>query len=211
MHGRATTVASRSEKGGATALDASLVSTRGIRPALGRLAGAAVVAATALGAVPLGAALAQSTPAAAVAPLARCATAQLVVWLNTQGNGAAGSVYYDLQFTNLGQRACTLSGFPGISALSLSRQQLGSPAAWDHTHPARPVTIKPGSSATAVLRIVDVYNYPNALCRRQQSRGIRVYPPGERQSAFVPFPFAACARPGPRYLSVGAIQASANG
>lgn len=182
------------------------------RPAMRRLAGAVLVAATGFGAVPLGTALTPSAPAAAaVAPGARCETAQLVVWLNTQGNGAAGSVYYHLQFTNLGQRACTLDGFPGISALSLSRHQLGSPAAWDHTHPARPVSIKPGSSATAVLRIVDVYNYPNALCRRQESRGIRVYPPGERQSAFVPFPFAACARPGPRYLSVGAIQASAIG
>jgi len=48
--------------------------------------------------------------------------------MDTQGDGAAGSVYYTLQFTNLSGHACTLRGYPGVSAVSLSGHQLGAPA-----------------------------------------------------------------------------------
>src|SRR5690349_5898638 len=37
-----------------------------------------------------------------------CATSGLDIWLNTQGNGAAGTIYYDLEFTNLSGSTCTL-------------------------------------------------------------------------------------------------------
>src|ERR1700722_12439051 len=44
------------------------------------------------------------------AGLPSCTTANLDVWLNTEGNGAAGSSYYNLNFTNLSSHACTLRG-----------------------------------------------------------------------------------------------------
>jgi hypothetical protein len=34
-----------------------------------------------------------------------CATRNLVVWLDTNGDAAAGSVHYELQFTNLSSRS----------------------------------------------------------------------------------------------------------
>src|SRR6516162_7596320 len=46
--------------------------------------------------------------AGATAAAPRCSTSGLVVWLDTQGNGAAGSVYYHLKLTNLSARTCTL-------------------------------------------------------------------------------------------------------
>src|SRR5438067_13911021 len=49
----------------------------------------------------------------------RCANSQLVVWLDTQGNGAAGSITYDIELTNLSGHRCTLFGYPGVSAVSL--------------------------------------------------------------------------------------------
>jgi hypothetical protein len=36
--------------------------------------------------------------------------------------------------------------------------------------------------------------------------GLRVYPPGQTASKLVPFPFRACSRSGPGYLSVEAVQ-----
>ena len=95
----------------------------------GRLAGAAVLACAA--ALAPAAALADTASLAAPAAQAgtpRCATSGLVVWMDTQGDGAAGSVYYTLQFTNLSGHACTLRGYPGVSAVSLSGHQLGAPA-----------------------------------------------------------------------------------
>lgn len=49
-----------------------------------------------------------------------CTTAGLVVWLNTQTNHAAGSAYYELEFTNLSGRGCVLRGYPGVSAANLA-------------------------------------------------------------------------------------------
>jgi Domain of unknown function (DUF4232) len=77
-------------------------------------------------------ALAASVPAAthvaAAASTPRCTTSGLVVWLNTQGDGAAGSTYYKLQLTNLSGNACTVQGFPGVSAVGLADGQVGRPA-----------------------------------------------------------------------------------
>ena len=75
----------------------------------GRLAGAAVACAALLTAV-----AAPAPAGAARAP--RCATSGLVVWLDTQGDGAAGSIYYKLELTNLSRHTCTLLGYPGVSA-----------------------------------------------------------------------------------------------
>ena len=69
--------------------------------------------------------LAAPAGAAAAATAPKCATSSLVVWLDTDGNGSAGSVYYNLEFTNLSARTCTLTGYPGVSAVGLGGGQLG--------------------------------------------------------------------------------------
>jgi len=48
-----------------------------------------------------------------------CETPGLVEWLNTTGNGAAGSISYKLQFTNLSGHRCTLNGFPFVLGVGL--------------------------------------------------------------------------------------------
>jgi Domain of unknown function (DUF4232) len=136
-----------------------------------------------------------------------CTTGGLVVWLNTQGNGAAGSSYYTLELTNLSGHSCTLRGYPGVSAVDLSGRQIGSPAGRDTGGGAvRVVTLANGHAATATLRIVDALNFPNSRCRLVTAAGLRVYPPDQTASKVVPFPFAACARTGTTYLSIRAIQ-----
>src|SRR5262249_24564535 len=66
----------------------------------------------------------------------RCATSGLVVWANADyGGGYAGGYYYTISFTNLSGHACTLQGYPGVSAVSLTGHQLGSPAGWRSMKP----------------------------------------------------------------------------
>jgi uncharacterized protein DUF4232 len=133
-----------------------------------------------------------------------CSAGQLVVWLDTQGDHAAGSAYYGLRFTNLGA-TCTLRGFPGVSAVGLTGQQLGKPASRERAVGARLVTLNRGSTANAVLRITNVHNFSRSACRPVSAAGLRVYPPNQRSSKLVPFPFDACAGR-PVFLSVRAVQ-----
>jgi hypothetical protein len=51
---------------------------------------------------------------------ARCSTSGLVVWLDTRGDGAAGSTYFNLKLTNPSGHVCTLTGYPGVSAVDLA-------------------------------------------------------------------------------------------
>lgn len=146
------------------------------------------------------------TPAPTIASTPKCATSRLVVWLDTQGNGTAGSIYYTLELTNLSTHACTLGGYPGVSAVNLAGHQLGSAASRDTAHKPHVVTLAPGASATAVLRIVDAGNFPSSSCHQVTAAGLRVFPPNMTSSKVVPFPFSACSQAGPVYLSVRAVQ-----
>jgi Protein of unknown function (DUF4232) len=146
------------------------------------------------------------TAAARYSAAPNCATAQLVVWLDTTAGHAAGSTYYTLEFTNLSPSACTLTGYPGVSAFDLRGRMIGSPAARNPAHPVRPVTLRPGAAATAVLQIVDAHNFQRAACRSTTAAGLRVYPPNQSAAKMVPFPFLACLRIGPHYLTVEAVR-----
>ena len=150
-------------------------------------------------------------PASAAAPARaattpRCATSGLVVWLDTEGNGTAGSIYYTLELTNLSGHTCTLFGYPGVSAVGLGGHQLGSAASRDSTTPPHTVTLAPGAGAPAVLRIVEAGNFPSSACHQVTAAGLRVYPPNRTTSRVIPFPFLACARTGPVYLSVRVVR-----
>ncbi len=159
-----------------------------------------------------------TTLVGATTAVPRCTTAQLVVWLDTTGSGAAGSSYYNLEFTNLSAHSCSLIGYPGVSAMSVAGQQLGSAASHDAEHPAALITLASGSAnagldgfrtgntATVVLVITDASNYTNSACRRVAAAGLRVYPPNQTASKFVSFPFVACSHHGPLVLHVESVQ-----
>jgi Protein of unknown function (DUF4232) len=100
-------------------------------------------------------AAAGTTAAAPAASTPRCAASCLVVWLDVPpGNHYAGGAFYYLEFTNLSGHACTLAGYPGVSAVGLSGRQLGSPAGWV-APAATTVRLASGATATAHLQITD--------------------------------------------------------
>ena len=156
-----------------------------------------------------GTALASDTARTAAAAVPSCTAAQLGAWVAiTQGNGAAGSVFYPLQFTNLSRHACAMRGFPGVSAIDRNGHQLGSPAAWDHVVPARTVVLAPGATAHTILRYGDAEVTTAPGCHPVFSTfELRVYPPGQRQATLAAFDLEACSHAGPVYLDVEPIQA----
>jgi hypothetical protein len=158
----------------------------------------------ALAAVAVLAALLSPASMAKVIP-SKCSTSALVIWLNTTGDGAAGSTFYKLYLTNLSRRACSLKGYPGVSAVDLSGRRLGRAASRETFQTPAAVTLVSGGAATAVLRIVDAANFTASACREVSAAGLRVYPPGQTRSKVVPFPFKTCSRAGPSDLSVRAV------
>ncbi|MHB1809381.1 MAG: DUF4232 domain-containing protein [Solirubrobacteraceae bacterium] len=134
-----------------------------------------------------------------------CASSGLVLWLDTQGNGSAGSSYYKLELTNLSGRTCTLAGFPRVSAVGLGGRQLGSSARREGSA-GKSVTLAGGATAMAMLRIVEAGNYPASKCGRVTAAGLRVHPSGQGSAKTIPFPFEACSRSGPAYLAIGPVK-----
>ena len=131
-----------------------------------------------------------------------CETPGLVIWLDTNGKVTTGNAFFNLQFTNLSGHACTLNGFPFVTAVSLAGSQLGHRAGFDRTITPHSVTLKEGATVKAVLQIEDVGNIPPAKCKPVTAAGLRVFPPNQTQSRRIPFPFPACSKTGPQYLEI---------
>jgi hypothetical protein len=173
-----------------------------------RLAGTAAIACAAA-LIPVASLAATASPSApaAVASTPGCTTAGLVIWL-TYHDGAAGTLYYNINFTNLSGHACTLRGHAGVSAVNLSGRQLGLPAGWGNAR-LRTVRLANGATATAPLAIAEVSSFtnPGRPCRAVPAAGLRVYPPNQVTSKVIPYPIRACSsRTGPVYMNVGPLQ-----
>ena len=172
--------------------------------AAGLIAASAAVTAGSSGAV-----LVADTSHAAPAAVRACTADDLGVWLAVaQLDGAAGSVYYPLQFTNLSRHACAMRGFAGVSAVDRNLHQLGSPAGRAHVVPVRTVVLAPGRTAHAVLRYGDVTVSTAPGCHPTfRTFELRVYPPGQYHATYAAFDFEVCSHAGPVYMDIGPIQA----
>ena len=96
-------------------------------------------------------------------------------------------MFRPLLLTNTGQRTCELVGYPGVSYVTGDDGHQVGPAA-EMDGPRNPqVNLAPGRAAAAQLRLVNVRNFDEAACKPVAVRGVRVYPPGDTASLFVPF------------------------
>jgi hypothetical protein len=143
----------------------------------------------------------QAARSAAVLP--RCGTGALTAWLGIPGDGHAGGTSYQLELSNTSAHACTLYGYPGVSALAPGGHQLGHAAGRGPASANRLVTLGRGATAHVQLQITDVANFPASSCGQTTAVALRVYPPGATRSLEVPFTFRACGQTGPVYLHVG--------
>lgn len=88
--------------------------------------------------------------------------------------------------TNTGTADCSLQGWPGVSLVGNGNgTQLGKAADFDRSTAHSTVTLSPGASAKAPLRITQAHNYSNDDCKPQTADGFRIYPPGSTASLFI--------------------------
>jgi len=153
------------------------------------------------------AAWAATSASAAAASIPECTTGNLAVSVSPdRGNGAAGSIYYPLDFTNVGNHTCYLVGWPGVSATNATGTQLGSAAARDSSAPRQIVNVSPGGTAHAVLRYVDVQIDSSAGCKQTAAAFLKVYPPDQTSARRAFFSLPVCTVPGRIYLRIWRIQ-----
>jgi hypothetical protein len=111
-------------------------------------------------------------------------------------NGAAGSVYYPLQFTNTSDVTCTMYGYPGVALVSQQGGSLVGPAAVRNpTFHAGVVTLAPGGVAHASLQVAVAANYTASACVPVTGHSLQVYPPGNYAALYVPFTAQMCSKP----------------
>ena len=150
-----------------------------------------------------------------------CATSGLEAWLGlaeTPGSTSVtgighrlepGGTYYTLEFTNVSARACSLYGYPEVSAYvggQVGGTQIGSAAGDDTSVRPRPVTLAPGQTAHSVLRVTSTETFQPTLCAQVTAPELRVRLPDQVRPAFVPIHLSACSKKGQEFLSVQAIQ-----
>ncbi len=117
-----------------------------------------------------------------------CPTSQLRVAF-APGQGAAGTFYSGIVFTNRGTTRCSIAGYPGVSLLDSQRQIIDQPAQ-RNPQPLTYVLLDPGKSATATLTVNP--NYCSNIRPPGQASFIRVFPPGERADVVISADLIAC-------------------
>jgi hypothetical protein len=115
--------------------------------------------------------------------VSRCLSSQLSLSLGSS-QGAAGSTYRPIVFTNTGSHACELHGYPGVSFVDASGAQLGK-AAREEPGKERTVKLASGGAANALLQEPDPGVFTASDCQATQADRLRVYPPGETTPLFL--------------------------
>jgi len=126
--------------------------------------------------------------------------------------GAAGSVYQVIEFTNISNSTCTLYGYPGVSLASGSPvTQVGAAASRSTATAAAVVTLAPGQTGNALLRITQALNYPSATCSPAPTTYLQIYPPDQFTPLYLAYKTTGCAKTSVNLLSVGVITAGTGG
>jgi hypothetical protein len=150
-----------------------------------------------------------SSPAASPSEVAAagCATSVLKAVVNTsQAGGAAGSVYYPIDFTNTSGSTCTLYGYPGVSfTTGRGGSQIGRPASRNPAGPPVTVTLTPGGVAHATVQVAQAGNYSRPACQPVTAHWLKIYPPNQTAPLYIRFTTQACSHKVP---SAGGSQLS---
>lgn len=142
-----------------------------------------------------------------------CTTAALKVAIGS-GQGAAGSSFYPIDFTNNSSASCTLYGYPGVSFVTaVGGSQIGPAATRNNAITPALVTLAAGATAHATLQVVNAGNYPASKCTIVHTHWLRVYPPDQFTALYVSFSSQTCGggASAQGILSVQTVQPGATG
>jgi hypothetical protein len=154
------------------------------------------------------------TSSAAVNPNAAggppgCATRDLKATVGV-AQGAAGSVYQVIDFTNIGTASCSLYGYPGVSLAGGSPvTQIGAAASRSPQAGPALVTLAPGDVANTLLRITQAQNYPSSKCSPVASTYLQIYPPNQTTPIYLGYKSTGCSATGVNLLTVSVVQTGA--
>ena len=98
-----------------------------------------------------------------------CTPSELKITQSTP-NGYAGGVNVTIVFTNASHGPCSLYGYPGVSLVSTSHQQIGLAAKRSSTVPVKAIVLAPGTHADASVQIVDALNFRPPHATRSRPR-----------------------------------------
>ena len=125
------------------------------------------------------------------------------------GQEPLGSTFIPLEFTNVGNRTCTLQGYPAVAALDRNGNQLGPAAIRSHSS-SPTVTLAPGQTAHAVLQYIQAVATNCPPAQQVPAFELRVNPPNRTNADHALFDFETC--PGNTvYLEVTAIRGGTQG
>jgi hypothetical protein len=145
-----------------------------------------------------------ASPTVAGAAVA-CPTRSLGLKLGS-GEGAAGSTFQVIDFTNISNATCTLYGYPGVSlAGGKPVTQIGLAAAESHATARKLVTLSPGAVANAVLQIAHAVNFPPAKCGLVTANFLQIYPPNQTTPVDLHYRSQTCAKK-VQILAISVIQ-----
>lgn len=161
--------------------------------------------------------IAVSVPAATAATTAArpavpsCATNQVKAAMGSS-DGTAGAVYTSVDFTNVSALTCTLYGYPGISlADGAPYTQIGQSAGWNAASAPTLITLAPGATASAVLKIADAYNFPSGSCDPTPTSYVVVYPPNTGTPIHLKYSAITCADRATQTMTVNSVRSGLAG
>jgi hypothetical protein len=139
-----------------------------------------------------------------------CTAAQIAVRLGA-GEGAAGTIYVAIVFTNTSRVACSLRGYPGVSSVGgADGHRIGAPARRDPPRGAT-VILRPGGVASAAFGQSEALNYPRSRCQPEPARGLRIYAPDQTRARSLVYKHLACSVTTAGDSSISTLVRGANG
>lgn len=122
--------------------------------------------------------------------------------------GAAGSVYQVIDFTNIGTSSCSLYGYPGVALAGGSPvTQIGAPASRSTASAPKLVSLAAGASANALVQITDAQNYPTSRCGPTASTYLQIYPPNQTTPIYLAYKSMGCSSTKVKLLTVSVMLA----
>jgi hypothetical protein len=147
-----------------------------------------------------------STPASPNGP-AECTTADLKV-ARGQSNGAAGTIYYNIDFTNTSSGSCFMQGYPGVSLVTAgdgSGTQIGADAKRTPVTPSHQIVLASGQVANAQLGVAEAGNFPASTCKQVTAHWLKVFPPDQTVAAYLAFTTQTCSSASVATMRISAV------
>jgi hypothetical protein len=147
----------------------------------------------------------------AQAGAATCVPSDLQAKLG-QAQGAAGTFYQVVVFTNTSNASCALYGYPGVSFVTgMGGHIIGAPATRNTALGDVLVTLQPGAQASTLLGVEDVGALPPSKCDVGKADWLQIYPPGDTGALYVQYSAQVCTNASQTFMRVGAVRAGTDG